>query len=154
MRVNTIEWLVLLLNLVPFLELRAALPLAVAMEIAPLLALIICIALNLLVIPLAFGVLDLVVPSLRKRWSVVDTLYRWSVRRAKKHENVGAIGLCLLVGIPLPGTGAYAGALIAHIAGIKRKLAYPAIAAGVVLAGILLWVFASLGIIFIEGISS
>jgi len=152
--VNSIEWLVFLLNLVPFLELRLALPFAIAAGYDPLLSLVVCIGLNLLVAPLAFGILDFLVPPLRKRWKVVDKLYRWSLRRVKKHERLGAFGLFLLVGIPLPGTGAYAGALVAHISGMKRKFAYPAIVGGVVLAGLLLWSLASLGVIFIQGISS
>lgn len=137
----------------PFVELRLALPLAVAAGYDPGFALTLCIALNLAVIPLAFAALDFIIPPLRKKWSTVDRLYRWSVRRVKKHEHLGAFGLFLLVGIPLPGTGAYAGSLVAHLSGMRRKLAYPAIAGGVLLAGILLWAMASLGVIFIEGIS-
>jgi uncharacterized membrane protein len=47
------------------------------------------------------------------------------------------IGLMVFVAIPLPGTGAWTGALIAAILGIRLKAAFPAIAAGVVIAGIL-----------------
>ena len=47
------------------------------------------------------------------------------------------IGLCLFVAVPLPGTGAYSGALAAHIFGLKNKKAFVSIAAGVVIAGVL-----------------
>ena len=45
------------------------------------------------------------------------------------------LGLVLLVAIPLPGTGAWTGALVADVLDIRMKTALPAIAAGVVIAG-------------------
>jgi uncharacterized membrane protein len=143
---------VFILNFVPFLELRLALPLAIAAGFDPLLSLAVCICMNLLVAPLAFGILDLVVPPIRRRWELVDRLYEWALRRAKKHEHLGAFGLFLFVGVPLPGTGAYAGTLVAHVAGLRRRLVYPSICGGVILAGVSLWVLASAGILFISGI--
>ena len=47
----------------------------------------------------------------------------------------GVLGLVLLVAIPLPGTGAWTGALVADVLDIRMRTALPAIAAGVVIAG-------------------
>lgn len=44
-------------------------------------------------------------------------------------------GLVLLVAIPLPGTGAWTGALVADVLDIRMRTALPAIAAGVIIAG-------------------
>jgi uncharacterized membrane protein len=80
-------------------------------------------------------------------------MFKWAVERAQKHQNLSLVGLALFVGIPLPVTGAYTGALIAYVAGLDRKRAAVAIAAGVIIAGVLLWVLAALGVMFIRGIS-
>ena len=47
-------------------------------------------------------------------------------------------GLILLVAIPLPGTGAWTGALVATLLDIRLRQAFPAIAAGVVIAGVII----------------
>jgi len=74
------------------------------------------------------------------------------VKRASKHQGLSLIGLAAFVGIPLPVTGAYTGTLVAYIAGINRKRAALAIAAGVIIAGVLIWILATLGIIWIHGV--
>lgn len=149
-----IEWLIFLISLVPFLELRFAIPPAIIAGYDPVFVFPICVLLNLLAIPIAFILLDFILPPIRRRVKFVDHIFRWSVKRAHKHRNLSLLGLALFVGVPLPVTGAYTGALIAHITGIDRKRAALAIAAGVVIAGVLIWVLATLGIIWIRGISS
>ena len=52
----------------------------------------------------------------------------------KKYE---LLGLCILVAIPLPGTGAWTGSLVAAVFDIRLKHAFPAIALGVLIAGII-----------------
>jgi uncharacterized membrane protein len=52
----------------------------------------------------------------------------------KKYE---LLGLCILVAIPLPGTGAWTGALVAAVFDIRLKHAFPVIALGVVIAAII-----------------
>jgi uncharacterized membrane protein len=150
-----IEWLVFLVSIVPFIELRGAIPLALWYNpaLSPLTVFVICVALNILAVPIAYLILDFILPPIRKRVKLVERMFRWSVRRAKKHQNLSLVGLALFVGVPLPVTGAYTGSLIAYIAGWDRKRAALAIAAGVVIAGILIWVLAALGIIFIKNFS-
>jgi len=131
------SWWVLLLTLVPFLELRVSIPSAIAAGVPLSVSLPAAIVLNLLVIPLAFLLLDLVVPPLRRRFAAVDRLYGWSVTRVSRHERAGLLGLLLLVAVPLPGTGAYSGCLLAHILGMRRLPASLAISAGVIIAAVL-----------------
>ena len=49
-------------------------------------------------------------------------------------RKYGTIGLCLLVAIPLPGTGAWTGALVAALMGMELKRAMPTIVVGVLIA--------------------
>ena len=61
-------------------------------------------------------------------------------RAARKSESVRKselVGLCILVAIPLPGTGAWTGALVAALMDIRLKRAIPAILIGVLIAGLL-----------------
>ncbi|TEU13754.1 MAG: ligand-binding protein SH3 [Hadesarchaea archaeon] len=148
-----IEWLVFLISVAPFIELRGAIPLAIAAGYDPVSVFIICVVLNLLVIPIAFVMLDFILPPIRRRVKFVDHIFGWFVKRARKHQRLSLVGLAAFVGIPLPVTGAYTGALIAYTAGIDRKRAALAIAAGVVIAGIIIWVLATLGIIWIRSVS-
>lgn len=146
-----IEWLVFLVSIVPFIELRGAIPLAIVAGYSPEFAFVVCVLMNMLAIPITFILLDFILPPIRRRVKLVERMFKWSVRRAKKHRNLSLLGLALFVGIPLPLTGAYTGSLIAYIAGWDRKRAALAIAAGVVIAGVLIWM-AVLGIISIWGI--
>ena len=76
----------------------------------------------------------------------------WLEKRADtKGEMVrrySLIGLCLLVAVPLPGTGAWTGSLVAALMKIKRRQAVPVIFAGVMIAGLIVLFFYS-GITFI-----
>ncbi|HID60380.1 MAG TPA: ligand-binding protein SH3 [Hadesarchaea archaeon] len=148
-----LEWLVFLVSIIPFIELRGAIPLSVMAGHNPEFAFVVCVMLNLLAIPIAFILLDFILPSIRRRTKLVERMFKWSVRRAQKHRNLSLVGLTLFVGIPLPVTGAYTGSLIAYISGLNRKYAALAIATGVVIAGVLIWVLATLGVIFVQGLS-
>jgi len=127
-----IEWLVFLISVAPFIELRGAIPLAIAAGYDPVSVFIICVVLNLLIIPIAFVMLDFILPPIRRRVKFVDHIFGWFVKRARKHQRLSLVGLA---------------------AGIDRKRAALAIAAGVVIAGIIIWVLATLGIIWIRGVS-
>lgn len=138
--------MVFLVSVVPFIELRGAIPLAVAFGHSLEFSLVLCIILNILVVPIAFFLLDFIIPPLRKRVKVVERLFRWSVKRAEKHQNLSLVGLTLFVGIPLPFTGAYTGSLIAYLFGWDRKWAAVAIAIGVIMAGALIAFLTAIGI--------
>ncbi len=75
-----------------------------------------------------------------------ERIFARTRRRGKVVEKYRAIGLTLFVGVPLPGTGAWTGALAAFVFGIPFRYAVPAIVAGVLIAGVLI-TLASLGVI-------
>ena len=70
------------------------------------------------------------------RW--VDRIEQKAWSKSDKVVRYQAWGLLLFVAVPLPGTGAWTGALIAALLDLRLKLAVPAITAGVFLAGIII----------------
>lgn len=144
-----------LISLVPFLELRFSIPLAMLFNptVSPVAIFAICVLLNLLAIPIGFFLLDFIIPPIRRRVKFVDRIFLLSVKRARKYQNISLIGLALFVGVPLPATGAYTGTLIAYVGGFDRRLSSLAIAVGVVIAGVAMWALATIGIIFIQGLT-
>jgi len=131
---------VIFLCILPWVELRGAIPLGVAYNYSILPVFIGCVIIDILLIPLIFLFLDFVIPIVTKI-DFVDDLYQYAIKKArknyKKYEKYEIIGLALFVGIPLPGTGVYSGTLIAYIFGLKRKKAFLSIALGALIAGII-----------------
>ena len=76
----------------------------------------------------------------------------WLEERAEKNtgriQNILFIGLFLFVAVPLPGTGAWTGALVAITLRLKLKEAFPAIALGVICAALIM-TFVTLGLVTI-----
>jgi uncharacterized membrane protein len=150
------DWLVIaLIAMLPFIELRGAIPIAVLLfgwDVG--FALAYCVAFNIVPgVALVFG-LERMEPTLR-RVKVFDRILTWVFERTRRRhaqrgeravdERRRALLLALFVGVPLPVTGAWTGAAIAYVFGMDRRFAALGIAAGVVIAGMaiaaLIWVF-------------
>ncbi len=136
------SWLwVAFVSMLPVVELRGAIPLGLGLGLSPLAALAAALMGNLLVVPLLLWLVPGVVAWLErlswfKRWW--DRLEaRVRLRSEDTVQRFGALGLLLFVAVPLPGSGAWTGALIAVVLGLKKRYAGPAIALGVLIAGIL-----------------
>ena len=126
-----------LIAMVPVLELRGAIPAGIAAGLPPAAAAAAILG-NLVPIPFLILLLRRIFGWLRKS-SWVGPKIDWLERRAhlkgrivKKYRT---IGLIILVAIPLPGTGAWTGALVAALLDIRMRHALPAIFLGVVIAG-------------------
>ena len=124
------EVYVLLVAALPVVELRGAIPLGVALGLSPWESFLWALLGNLLVVPLALGLLPWAV-GLATRMPLFARAWRAQVQR------LGALGLFLFVAVPLPGTGAWSGAVLAVVLGVRRRYAFPALALGVVAAGLL-----------------
>lgn len=78
----------------------------------------------------------------RSRIPLLSKAVDWCMRRAEKNSEkvrrYEMLGLWLLVSIPLPGTGAWTGALVASIMDIRLRKSLPTIAIGVVTAGVIM----------------
>ncbi|MBD3348639.1 MAG: ligand-binding protein SH3, partial [Candidatus Eisenbacteria bacterium] len=119
--------------------LRGGIPYATRMGMDWREAYLICTAGNFVpVIPILFF-FDAVSRFLR-RWRTFDRfftrLFDRTRARGRVVEKYEAFGLILFVAIPLPVTGAWTGALAAYLFGVRRKYAIPAIAAGILIAGV------------------
>jgi uncharacterized membrane protein len=127
---------------ITLIELRGGLPVALATGIHPLIAYGYCVAVNILVTPVVLIFLNtfhklLLRCSWYKRFS--DKLIERARTKVKaKVEKYGFLGLVIFVGIPLPVTGAYTGALGAWVLGMDMKKSFLAISLGVAIAGLLI----------------
>lgn len=142
---------VFLISAVPIAELRAGIPLAIAEDgynIEWYYAFLICVAGNLLPVPFILRYLG-PVTELLSRISIFDTLIQWVFKYTRRRgglvDKYGKLGLILLVAIPLPGSGAWTGSLVAFLLDIDFKTAFYCIFIGVIIAGIIVTIFALLG---------
>ena len=124
--------------MVPVLELRGAIPVGVAAGLHPVVACVVAIIGNLVPVPFIMLLIRRIFNWLR------DTRFfgpkiRWLEQRAhlkgRLVRKYRLLGLILLVGIPLPGTGAWTGALVAALLDIRMRNALPAILLGLMIAG-------------------
>ena len=127
-----------LISMLPVVELRLGLPYGIAIGLAYPLALIAAVAGNLLPVPFIILFIKNVLAFLRTRLGKLDGfITRIEERAHLKSELVtkyGPVGLFLLVAIPLPGTGAWTGALVAALMGMRLRKALPSIVLGVLAA--------------------
>ena len=139
-----------LISMIPVIELRLGLPYGIMSGLKLPVAALAAILGNMLPVPFIILFIEQVFIWLRKHLPKMDMFITKLENRAEsKQETVdryGALGLVLLVAIPLPGTGAWTGALVAALMKMKLRKAIPCIFLGVVLAAILMTVITKLGI--------
>ena len=128
-----------LVGMTPVLELRGAIPLGVAAGLPPLTACAAAILGNIVPVPFIMLLVRRVFRWLRKTAFLgpkIDWLERRAHLKGRLVRRYRLPGLLLLVAVPLPGTGAWTGALVATLLDIRLRHAFPAIAAGGVIAGV------------------
>ena len=130
-----------LMAMVPVVELRGAIPYGVIAGLSVPAAFIIAVIGNLVPIPILVVFTRKVFEWLRAKSEWLDSIVRRLEAKADdKKEIVQKYefwGLVLLVAIPLPGTGAWTGALVAAMMDMRLKRAMPAIILGVIIAGVI-----------------
>ena len=123
------------ISMVPIIELRGAIPIAIANGLDFPTALIVSFIGNLIPVPFIIIFIRKIFAFMRKLSTKLDKLVSKLEERAEKKSDVvlkyAFWGLFLLVAIPLPGTGAWTGALVAAMLNMRLKSAFPAIALGV-----------------------
>ena len=129
-------------SMVPVLELRGAIPVGVAGGLPVWAAMLIAIVGNLVPIPFLIVFTKRVFEWLKAKGnqrfrSFIVRLERKAHAKSEVVQKYEWWGLCILVAIPLPGTGAWTGALVAAVLGMRLKKSLPAIAVGVLIAGII-----------------
>ena len=131
------------IGMVPIIELRGAIPIGVGMGLSYFEAFVCSFLGN--IVPIYF-IVKFIRPlfDFFGRWKPFKKIIDWATNKAtrKIEENprlktYTALALFLFVAIPIPGTGAWVGSLIANFLNLPPKKAIPPIVAGVLTAGII-----------------
>lgn len=131
----------LFISMVPVIELRGAIPIATAAGLNFWIAIAVSIIGNLIPVPFIIIFIKKIFAFLRTKseWlnNLVTRLEKRAERKSDTVKKCAFWGLFLFVAIPLPGTGAWTGALIAAMLDMPLKKAFPAIAIGVLGAAVI-----------------
>ncbi len=142
----------MLVSMLPVVELRGGIPFGTAMGLNVTLAAIASVIGNMLPIPVLIMFTTRVFQWLKRKipWlnRIIEGLERRAESKRSMVEKYRFWGLLILVAIPLPGTGAWTGALVAAVMGMNLKQSMPAIFAGVMVAAIIVSLI-TLGVIHI-----
>ena len=135
--------IVFFVSMVPIIELRGAVPIGTGMGLPWHFTLIVAIIANCVPIPFILFFVKKVLEWMRTcKISLFSKISNWLYAKAEKNrpkiEKYAVWGLFLFVAIPLPGTGAWTGALVASLFDMDRKKASLSIFGGVVGAGIIM----------------
>ena len=143
------EILVFIISLLPILELRGGLLAAALIGLDPVPSYIISIIGNILPVPFILLLINKILDWMRKS-KKFKKVAKWLDEKVEKHkgqiEKYGYLGIVLFVGIPLPGTGAWTGSLIASVLEMDKKKTFFAVLAGVFIARVIMMVI-SFGVI-------
>lgn len=132
------------IGMVPIIELRGAIPVGVFTFHLSYLESFICSFIGN-IIPVYF-IVKFIRPlfDFFGRWKIFKVIIDWATEKATKHiqeneklQNAVSVGLFLFVAVPLPGTGAWVGSLIANFLDLPPKKAIPPIILGVFTAGVI-----------------
>ena len=130
--------MVFVLSMVPVIELRGAIPYGIAFGLDMWETLLLSITGNMLIIPfvvLLFNRILVLMKKLKFTAKLAEWLENRVIKKAEKVENLVFLGLIMFVAIPLPGTGAWTGSMIAGLLNMKLRKAFWPIAIGVMIAG-------------------
>ncbi len=149
---NLLEWLTsyqtgeiiftMLVSMLPIVELRGGVPFGTALGLSPLAALCAGVVGNLLPIPFIIVYIRRIFQWMRRRFPrlnrMVDRLERKAHLKGRSVSRYKYLGLYIFVAIPLPGTGAWTGALAAAFLDMPLRKALPPIILGVITAGMIM----------------
>lgn len=143
------ELIIFIISMFPILELRGGLIAATLLGLSGLPSFIICFIGNIIPIPFILWLITPIFNRLKKTKlfsGIVNKLERKAMSKKDQIEKLQYIGLLLFVGIPLPGTGAWTGCLIAALLDMDKKKSMLYAILGVLLAGVIMMIL-SFGIL-------
>ena len=110
---------------------------------------LVCVITNIVLAPIVYFILDNFV-GLFTKIKFIDRIYQKIVirtqRRVHKYvEKYGVLGLALFIGVPLPGSGVYSGALAAYLLGFRKRDFFMAAVIGVLIAGTIVLLVSTAG---------
>lgn len=132
---------VFFLSMVPVLELRAAIPVGATLGLEWVANYLICVIGNMIPIPFILLFIRHVLEWMKKV-PHLNKIAIWVENKAQKNtpkiQKYASLGLLIFVALPLPGTGAWTGALVAAMLDMRMKYAIPSIFCGVLIAGLIM----------------
>ena len=138
-----------IVSMIPFIELRAAIPFGMLILGMPWYeAFLISFLSNCVPIPFVILLIRPIFTWLKKTKLLAGFVHKLEAKMMKKSEKVTkykVIGLFVFVAIPIPGTGAYSGSLIAALLDMRLTKAIPSIVAGVFVAGVIMTIISLFG---------
>ena len=137
------EGAVFIISMIPILELRGGLLAASLLKISAAKAIPLCIVGNIIPIPFILLFIQQIFKALKKTKLFRGLIIKMEDRAMRKSDQVKKyefLGLMLFVGIPLPGTGAWTGSLIASLLEIDIKKSSLAILCGIIMATVIMYI--------------
>lgn len=137
------QGLIFVISLLPLLELRGGLLAATFLNVPEIQAIPICIIGNIIPIPFILLFIKQIFKILKKTRifrGLIEKLENRAMGKSDRIKKAEFWGLLLFVGIPLPGTGAWTGALIASLLDVDIKKSSLAILGGILLATVIMYV--------------
>ena len=145
----------MLVSMLPVIELRGGIPFGVALGLPYYLAFPAAVAGNLIPAPIIVVYIRRIFMLMRRHLPrlnfLVDRLEKKAHLKGKKVQKFQYLGLWLFVAIPLPGTGAWTGAMAAAFLDMRLKKAMPAITMGVLTAGGIMLALTHVGVNLFSG---
>lgn len=141
--------LTLLMAMLPVIELRGSIPFGVAHGLPEWWVFILSVIGNMLPVPFILLFIRKILHWMKRFPRLGKIAVKLEARAEKRSGRVQKseiVGLLILVALPLPGTGAWTGALVAALMDLRLKRAIPTIFAGVLIAGCIVTLVVTLGI--------
>ena len=135
------ELIIFIISMIPILELRGGLIAASLLGLKIVPSFIICFIGNIIPVPLILWFITPIFDYLKKTKlfrGLVSKLENKAMKKKDKIEKLQYVGLMLFVGIPLPGTGAWTGCLIASLLDLDRKKSFLCTLLGLIIASIIM----------------
>ena len=135
--------IVFIISMCPVLELRGGLIAASLLKMNPIISYILCIIGNIIPIPFILWFMGKILSWMRNS-KHFKKFALWLDKKVEKNrgkiEKYGYFGLTLFVGIPLPGTGAWTGCMVASVLELDKKKSFLAALLGVFIASIIMMI--------------
>jgi len=126
--------------MIPVVELRGAIPVGAALGLDWPLSFVLSVMGNMVPVPFILIFMKRVIKSMKstKRLKgIAERIEDHAIKKSKLVGNIEALGLIVFIAIPLPGTGAWTGAMIASLLNMRLRYAVICILIGVLLAGLI-----------------
>ena len=128
------------ISMLPIIELRGAIPVGAASGLPWYINYLLCCVGNMLPVPIILFFVEIVL-NYMKKMKHLDKIAFWVEEKAEKYKGqitkYATWGLLLFVAIPLPGTGAWTGTLVASFIKMNKKTAFFSVLGGVLIAGVI-----------------